>query len=106
LNAEARAVAQLITPATVKASLPWEARLTDFFRPQEEFSIEWTSPEDKGVSMLWGLYDFENGEHQSFIVRGKPGFCAAVIAELSSKGKILDKRPRAFMAFWTRVLAQ
>jgi hypothetical protein len=99
-------MAQLITPATVKASVPLWTRFNDFFRPHEEFSIEWTSPEYKRVAILWDTHEYEKGSRESFIIRGKPGFCAAVIAELSSKGTILDKRPPVCIAFWNRSLVK
>jgi len=42
------------------------------------------------VEVLWGLFTYEKGERRTIIIRGKPGFCAAVLEDLRKKGQILQ----------------
>lgn len=64
------------------------ARIKDFFQPEEHLKIEWTSPDYRRLSLLYGLIEYERGERRTFSVQGKPGFCAAVVRDLSTDGII------------------
>lgn len=83
--------ALLITKKTFDAAniiLPFAQRFVDMFKPDEEICIEWTSPQFERRSYLWGLFVAERGERRSFVVRGKPGFCKAVLQELQTNGTV------------------
>ncbi|MBF0238032.1 MAG: hypothetical protein HQM12_10025 [SAR324 cluster bacterium] len=54
----------------------------------EEFKIEWTSPDYKKVELLWGLFTHEKGERKTFLIRGKQGFCQTVLRDLEAKGHV------------------
>ncbi len=90
---------EYITPEKfekAKISIPVFARIKDFLSTTEEtITIEWVSPNysSKEIAILWGLFQLrtEKGEKRTFIVRGKPGFCAAVIEKLQQDGKIVQK---------------
>lgn len=64
-------------------------RFLDLFKPADEVKVEWTSPAYERVEVLWGLFTYEKGERRTIIVRGKPGFCSAVLEDLRKKGQIL-----------------
>lgn len=76
-------------------SIPVFSKIKDFFGAEETITVEWRSPDyiSKEVTILWGLLQVttEKGERRTFIVRGKPGFCAAVIEKLQQDGKIVRK---------------
>lgn len=76
-------------------SIPVFSKIKDFLSPEETITIEWLSPNysAKEITILWGLLQLrtEKGEKKTFIVRGKPGFCAAVIEKLQQDGKIVKK---------------
>lgn len=76
-------------------SIPVFSKIKDFFGPEETITVEWLSPDytSKEITILWGLFQLktEKGEKRTFIVRGKPGFCAAVIEKLQQDGKIVRK---------------
>uniref|UniRef100_A0A831XFF7 Uncharacterized protein n=1 Tax=Geobacter metallireducens TaxID=28232 RepID=A0A831XFF7_GEOME len=81
----------LLTPATIPAALEGLGlftKIADAFRPEEQLKIEWTSPDYEKISILWGLFKRERGQRMTFEIKGKPGFCAAVVRELSSTGNI------------------
>ncbi|RCK78873.1 MAG: hypothetical protein OZSIB_1023 [Candidatus Ozemobacter sibiricus] len=63
-------------------------RVLDFFRAEDEVRVEWTSPEYERVDVLWGLLRWEKGERRTIVIRGKPGFCAAVLADLQRQGQL------------------
>ncbi len=76
-------------------SIPVFSKIKDFLSPEETITIEWFSPNysAKEITILWGLLQLktEKGEKKTFILRGKPGFCAAVIEKLQQDGKIVKK---------------
>ena len=81
----------LLTPATIPAALEgigFFTKIADAFRPEEQVKIEWTSPDYEKFSILWGLVKYERGQRMTFEIKGKPGFCAAVVRELSSTGNL------------------
>ncbi|QLE56282.1 hypothetical protein [Nostoc sp. TCL26-01] len=90
---------EYITPEKfnkAEISIPIFARIRDFFNSKEEIiTIEWFSPNygSTEVIILWGLFRFrhETGEKKTFVIRGKSGFCAAVIEKLQQDGKIVKK---------------
>lgn len=91
-------MAEYITPDQFKKagiSIPVFSRFKDFFGAEETITVEWLSPDytSKQMRILWGLFQLktEKGEKRTFIVRGKPGFCAAVIDKLQQDGKIVRK---------------
>ncbi|OIP25973.1 hypothetical protein AUK22_07385 [bacterium CG2_30_54_10] len=65
-------------------------KFLDIFKSADEVRVEWTSPNYEKVEVLWGLLTYEKGERRTIIIRGKPGFCAAVLADLRMKGQILE----------------
>lgn len=65
-------------------------RFLDLFKPADEVRVEWTSPQYQRVEVLWGLFTWEQGERRTIVIRGKPGFCAAVLADLRAKGQVLE----------------
>jgi hypothetical protein len=77
-------------------SIPVLSRIKDLLIGTEEtITVEWLSPDytSKEMTILWGLFQLktEKGEKRTFIVRGKPGFCAAVIEKLQQDGRIVRK---------------
>lgn len=94
-------MSQLITPDSVRVSLPFVSRFADFFRTDEQIAVEWISPELKNVSLFTDLFRYDKSVIETFTIRGKPAYCAAVLTELASHGTILDKRPQnASVKFW------
>ncbi|GAB4202780.1 MAG: hypothetical protein OHK0022_26320 [Roseiflexaceae bacterium] len=83
-----------ITPKTfekVQMALPLVARVIDIFRPEECIRVEWTPPDYTEIVILWGIITIKRGARQTFIIKGKPAFCAAVIAELRRNGQITNQ---------------
>ncbi len=84
-------LSNMITPTTIagaKTVLPaislW-TKVKDVFSSNEEVRIELVSPNYRNVKVLWGLFQYEQGERKTFIIRGKPGFCSQVVAHLQAK---------------------
>lgn len=94
---------EYITPEKFKKtgiSVPLLYRFRDLLSSNEQtVRIEWVSPDYvlKKVTILWGLLEFqtEKGEKKIFVIRGKPGFCAAVIKKLEHDGKVVSKLKEA-----------
>ena len=68
----------------------WVTRFIDFFKSEDEVRVEWTSPAYERIEVLWGLFTWEKGERRTIVIRGKPGFCAAILADLRKKGQLLE----------------
>jgi hypothetical protein len=83
--------AQSLAAKGVSVSVPLISKLFDFFKEEEEMLVEWTGPDYVKVEVLFGLLSVEKGERQTFRIRGKPGFVAAVINNLQSNGRIESK---------------
>lgn len=84
---------RVLTPANfpILDGVGFLTKVADIFRPAERVKVEWTSPSYRKQSFLWGAYMYECGERKTFEVVGKPGFCAAVIKELSLNGTTVVK---------------
>lgn len=83
-----------ITAQAVRAAgiaVPVLTQVKDLFRPDETIQVEWTAPDYTRVTICWGLYTYERGQKQTFIIKGKPGFCAAVLADLRQNGRVLQQ---------------
>lgn len=94
-------MSQHITPSTFKVHLSFLTRLFDTFQPEEQIAVEWISPENDGASLFDGRYKYGKNVSETFMIRGKPGFCSAVTAELGKHGRVVDKRPQnASVKFW------
>lgn len=94
-------MSQFITHTNVNLPVSLTIRIADFFQAEEQIAVEWLSPEKKEVTLFSGLYSYEKGASETFIVRGKPGYCTAVLKELGTHGTIIDKRPQnSSVKFW------
>lgn len=87
-----------ITPKALEAAniaIPVLAKVVDIFKKDETITVEWTAPNFQRVTVCWGLITFERGERRTFVIQGKPGFCAAIIANLQENGQILRQLPQS-----------
>lgn len=83
----------LITPETVQEGLKITGKafevasnFFDIFRKQQTCLIEWTSPNYMKVTVAWGFFELQKGEHRIFEIKGKPAFVKAVSRTLQSNG--------------------
>lgn len=74
------------TLAAANITLPFVQRISDMFKPEGEMVIEWTSPEYMEIQIFGEFLKFKRGERRSFIIRGKPHFCQAVLQEIQING--------------------
>jgi hypothetical protein len=77
----------IITPGTIRAgqiALTFGVRFLDFFRSDQYFRFEYTSPNYRKEKFLWWT-TLEEGEKLVFELRGKPAFCDAILCHLQSK---------------------
>jgi hypothetical protein len=84
-------LATLTTPNTTKFAVPFFTRILDKFRNQERITVEWTSPNNENVYLLWALFEWKSGERRIFIIEGHPGFCSAALKELYRAGGNIDQ---------------
>lgn len=95
---------QLIYSSSVKVIIPLRVQLGDFFQPDEQLAVEWISSEFQDVSLFSGLLHYTKNTGETFVIRGKPGYCSAVLAELNMHGIIVDKRPQnPSVKFWVHL---
>lgn len=78
----------LITPQTMNIAVPLAAQIVDAFRPELEIRMVWTASNYVEVSFLFGIITFRKGERREFIIRGKRGFCEAVLSQLREEGNV------------------
>ena len=84
-----------------KPYIPCVVRLSEMFQTEETITVEWMSPRNNEVSLFKGLYKYEKGSSETFMINGKPGYCAMVLEELAAKGMIIDKRSQSSsIKFW------
>jgi len=84
---------EVITKQTVgDVSVPLTAKLLDLVRSDQELVIEWTAPNYRRIELLWGLFRYESGERRTLTIKGKPGYCDAVIKELRANGTVESRR--------------
>jgi hypothetical protein len=62
--------------------------LKDIISSEEEVRVEFVTYTKS--TFLYGAYTFEKGRKIIVQIRGKPGFCAAVINELKANGHTLN----------------
>lgn len=79
----------LLTPQTMTIALGLIDKFMDNFRADEQIILEYTSPDYERVTILWGLFEWEQGCRKTITIQGPKGFCNAVLKELESNRGML-----------------
>jgi hypothetical protein len=75
----------LITPDSFPISVPFAASVVDLFRPELVVEVEICGASAWELNILDGLIVLRGGERRRLTIRGKAGYCEAVIQRMQAE---------------------